>query len=485
MKHKLSLFGLLLLISLTAHSQSFLKTAEDTAFIMARVYYPQLQIKMSISFLTSDFSVAPKPFFGPGAVDSIASLIRKEPERADHYIALSSLYQDYNYLKKADSLKKISKDLYMKDMMRNPADTHAIRMLANIFLGNGDLQLAQAYYQELTKQVPLASVGWNGLALIHMSNYNMDPAMANLEKAIAVEPDNLENYCQMANLMMIKAIYDLNAYDSTVIDTLSYKGYVKTKFLEAALKKKPNDPSLEAMLDALHLTGIIYQAFLDNADKLNGHGDTVSFRLREDSKKEADMIAKRMEERTKKVFTDRDFPYSCLMLVAFLNNDPETALQWFDKGVRYSKRSQNLYENMTGICALALRKDCAYRLQLKLDSIHPSVANYLMTAYFYFLDGRFKEAQTWTSEVLLMEPNNFNANMGMAALMTRQQKFKEAVPYLDKASAADPKNPDVLMLTAILYLFDNSPLMAKTTFLGLAPSYPGVEVDEIIERFFK
>jgi tetratricopeptide (TPR) repeat protein len=452
---------------------------------MARVYYPQLQIKMSISFLTSDFSVAPKPFFGPGAVDSLSSLIRKEPERGDHYLMLSSLYQEYSYLKKADSLKKMSTDLFMKDMMRNPADTHAVRMLANIFLGNGDWQLAQAYYQELTKLAPNSSVGWNGLALISMGNYDMEPAMTNLEKAIAVEPNNLENYCQMANLMMVKAIYDLNAYDSTVVDTLSFSHFVNTSFLEDALKKRPGDPSLEAMLDALHLTGIIYQAFLDNADKLNGHGDSITFKLREKSKKEADLIAKRMEERTKKTFTDRDFPYSCLMLVAFLNNDPETALKWFEKGVRYSGRSQNLYENMTGICALTLRKDCAYHLQLKLDSIHPTVANYLMTAYFYYLDGRFKEAQTWTQEVLLDEPNNLFANLGMAAIKTRLYKFKEAVPYLDKASSLDAKNADVLMLTAVLYIFDNSPLMAKATLNGLAPSYPGVEVDELLDRFFK
>jgi tetratricopeptide (TPR) repeat protein len=379
MKKYLLLFALLLLTSRAGMCQDFLKTSEDTAFVMDRVYYPQLQIKMSISFLTEDFS---------------SSLIRKEPERADHYMALSALYRQLYRQREADSLGKITKDLFMKEMMRNPADTHAIRMMANIFMGEGDRQLAQAYFEEITKVAPLSSVGWNGLALIKMSYYEMDPAMGYLEKAIQLEPDNIENYCQMSNLMMFKAIYDLNTYDSTMVDSLSYKGFVNTLFLEKALLRKPGHPTLLAMLDALHLTGIIYQAFIDNADKLNGRGDTVSFRLREKSKQAADLIAKRMEERIKKGFTDREFPYSCLMLVAFLNNDPETALRWFNQGIGYNPRSQNLYENMTGICALTLRKDCAYRIQLQLDSIHPTVNNFLMTAYFYYLDRRFDTEST-------------------------------------------------------------------------------------------
>ncbi len=484
MRHKLIFLVLFIIASTAVFGQSIMKTAEDTTFVMNRVYYPQLQIKMSISFLTSDFSVAPKVVFKKTSEDSIRSLIRKEPTRADHFMALSSLLIQRYRTKEADSIKKITKDLYMNDMMRNPADTHAIRMLANIFLGEGEWQLAQAYFQEITRLAPLSSVGWNGLALISMANYDMDPAKSYLEKAILLEPDNVDNYCQMSNLIMIKAIYDLNKYDSTVVDTLSYKGFVNTSFLEEGLKKKPGNPTLLAMLDALHLTAIVYQAFLDNADKLDGHGDTVSFKLRPKSKEELNNIMMRMEERTKKVFTDREFPYSCLMLAAFLNNDPETALSWFNKGIRYNPSSQNLYENMTGICALTLRKDCAYHHQLELDSIHPTINNFLMTAYFYYLDAHFDEARVWTEKVIKMEPKNFYANLGMAALLTRQLKFKEALAFLEKAAAVDAQNSDVLMLTAVLYLFDNAPLMAKATFTSLAPSYPGYEVDEILKRFF-
>jgi Flp pilus assembly protein TadD len=72
----------------------------------------------------------------------------------------------------------------------------------------------------------------------------------------------------------------------------------------------------------------------------------------------------------------------------------------------------------------------------------------------------------------------------MAALLTRQYKFTESIAYLEKASAKEPNNPDVLMLTGVLYILDNAPQMARATFINLAPSYPGVEVDEILARFF-
>lgn len=484
MKKILSILTILLLTGNANFAQSVIKTAADTAFLMERVYYPQLQIRMSISFLTEDFSPAPKFHYTERSIDSIEKLVRQNPGKGDYYQSLSAAHYHFHNNDAADSLSKIARDLFMSDMMKNPADTHAIRMMGNILLGEGDSQLAEAYYQELVRLAPASPTGYNGLALVKMGNYQMEPAMEFLQKAMDAEPDNIETYCQMANLQMLKAIYDLNAIDSTVLDTLSYKSLVNTRFLQEVLKKYPENPTFSAMLDALYLTGMIYQAFIDNADKLNGHGDTLSWRLRENTKKDMLLIEKRMEAHAQKTFRDREFPYSCLMLISFLNNDPVKAQQWFEKGIVYSPRSQNMYENITGVCALSLHKDCAFTNQLKLDSIHPTVTNFLMTAYFYYLDKNFADAQTWTMKVLDTEPRNFYALMGMAAVKTQLQQFKEAAIYLEKAAKLDPKHTDVRFLNGILLLFENAPLLAKSLFTGLESDYPGMEAEEVMKRFF-
>jgi tetratricopeptide (TPR) repeat protein len=466
-------------------SQNILKTKEDTAFVMARTYYPQMQIKMSISFLNSDFVPGPKFSFGRNAEDSIKSLIKKEPLISDHFLALGDYYSRMHRQKQADSLYKITKDLCMNQMMLNPADTHAIRLMAGIFLGEGNFDLAEAYYQEFAKIAPSASAGWSGLALINMQKYEIDKAKTYIQKSIDTDPDNIDNYCQMANLMMLKAIFDMNSYDSITLDTLSYKSYVDTRFINTALKTLPGNPSLLAMKDALDLTGIIYQAFIDNSESLEGHGDSIRFHLRPVSAQAIEGIMSRMQALTNGVFKDKEFPYACLILAAFLKNDVPAAEEWFNKGIRYNPASQNLYENITGVCALNKVKENAYRHQLKLDSIHPVVNNFLMTAYFYFLDSRFDESKMWTEKVLQLEPGNFYANLGMATIYAHKFDFSAAARYLDKAAAVQKTDNDVQMLTAILYLFDQSPMMAKSVLQALQPSYPGPEVDEMLERFFK
>lgn len=479
---------IILLISyglLPCLSQNIIKTKEDTAFVMARTYYPQMQIKMSISFLNSDFVAGPKFTFGKNAEDSIKMLIKKEPARSDNFLALGDYYTRMHRDKQADSLYKITKDLCMNQMMINPADTHAIRQMAGIFLGEGNFELAEAYFQEFAKIAPSASAGWSGLALISMQKYEIDKAKTYIEKSIETDPANIDNYCQMANLMMLKTVFDLNTYDSITLDTLSYKSYVDTRFINTALKTLPGNPSLLAMKDALDLTGIIYQAFIDNSESLQGHGDTIRFHLRPESSRAIEGIISRMQVLTTGIFKDKEFPYACLILAAFLKNDVPTAEEWFNKGIRYNPASQNLYENITGVCALNKARECAYRHQLALDSIHPVVNNFLMTAYFYFLDSRFDESKMWTEKVLKIEPGNFYANLGMATIYAHKFDFSQAARYLDKAAAVQKTDNDVQMLMAVLYLFDQSPMMAKSVLLALQPSYPGPEVDEMLDRFFK
>lgn len=481
---------LILLISFALPFYSFaqtpIKTAEDTAFILDRVYYPQMQIKMSISIITSDFSTAPKKTAYLSEIDSLNKLIKKEPTKGDHYLALGGIYNEFHRTKEADSIRKIAKDLFIGDMMKNPADTHAIACMANIYLGELDWQLAYAYFSELTKQTPESSVGWNGLAMISMASYDFDIAITQMEKAINAEPDNIDNYCQMANIMMMKSVFDLNKLDSATMDTLTYKGIVNKNFIQKGLKLNPENETLKAILDAMLLTGIIYQAFIDNSEKFTGRGDTISFLLSSEINRAIDGIEKNMETRAAKTFCDREFPYTCLMLISFLRNDPDKAMNWFEKGIHFNPRSQTLYENMTGVCALMMRRDCAYRLQLKLDSIHPLVNNFLMTAYFYYLDKRFEQSKIWTQKVFTLDPENFNALMGMAALSTRELNFPTAATYLDKAAGIDKEHPDVQLLMGILYLFDNSPIMAKSIFTELLKNEQStIEVEELLERFCK
>jgi tetratricopeptide (TPR) repeat protein len=486
MKRFLIIALLQLCLLSSGFSQTLIKNASDTSFLLDRVYFPQLQIKLSISFVTSDFSVAPKKRISFSDIEANKKLIRGDPKNGDHYISLAEAYNEFNKTRKADSVKQVAKDIFVNNLIANAADTHAVRTLANIYLGEMQWDLARSFFQELTRTAPGSSAGWCGLALISMASYDFNEALKNMQKAIDAEPGNIDNYCQMANIIMMKSVIDLDSYDSLKMDTLTYRGIIDTKFIRDALKKKPGDPSLSAIQDALTLSGIIYETFIDNSESFTGKNDTVHFKVSPDCEKALSEIEKRMTTRIAGTFADREFPYTCLMLTEFLRNDPDKALTWFNKGVKYNPRSQSLYENMTGISAMNGRKDAAYKLQLRLDSIHPSADNFLMTGYFYYLDKNYYASQNWTEKVLAVEPTNFDAMMGMAALCIKQMKLSGAALFLDQAAGMDQEHPDVTLLTGIMYLLDNSPVLAKASFQELIKSGQNrIEAQQLIDRFLK
>jgi hypothetical protein len=84
-----------------------------------------------------------------------------------------------------------------------------------------------------------------------------------------------------------------------------------------------------------------------------------------------------------------------------------------------------------------------------------------------------------------LEPDNFYALIGMAAIHAKKMQFSGCASYLDKASGISPDDADAILLTGILFLFDNSPFMAKQTFNELLKT--GRNMDEakaFIARFF-
>jgi tetratricopeptide (TPR) repeat protein len=318
-----------------------------------------------------------------------------------------------------------------------------------------------------------------------MVGNDFEEAQKLMQKAIDAEPANFDNYCQMTNIMMMKSVSDLDYLDSAALDTLSYKNIINNSFIRKALADKPNDPSLQALSDALSLSAIIYQTFIDNADQFTGRGDTIRFTLSDECSKQLQEIEKRMIKNTEGTFKTKVFPYNCLMLTELMRNNPDKALSWFDKGVRYNPRSQNLYENITGICAISAKKPEAFRLQLKLDSIHPVFSNFFMTAYFYYLEKNFDEAEKWTRKALELEPRNFYPLMGLAALNARKMKFTDAALYLDRAAGISPDHPDVELLKGILYIFDNSPIQARSAFENIQKGPDAMnEVQELLDRFW-
>ncbi len=469
----------------TASGQNFLKTAEDTAFVLDHVYYPQMQLKLSVDFNTRDFSLSPARQTKYSDIDSLKKLIAAEPFKADHYMALNAAYGEFHRDKDADTALRKATDLYLADLMKNPADTHAVRALAGIYLRLMDWQLALAYHNELIRLAPASAAGYTGLAMISVMSYDYDEAVNLMQKAIELEPGSIDNYCQMANVMMMKSIFDLNTLDSAAVDSLSYRNIINTAFLKEAIRKHPENLSLQALYEALEFSGIMYQCFIDNADQFTGRGDTIRFVLSGEISEALVVTENKMKAYVQKDFKTKIFPYNVLMLIELLRNNTDGALQWFNKGIRFNKRSQNLYENIVGICAITAKKDEAFKLQLRLDSIHPVFNNYFMTAYFYYLEKNLEQAEKWTRLALEKEPRNFYPLMGMAAINARKMKFPDAAHYLDKAAGISPQHPDVKLLMGILYLFDNSPMMARSAFLEIQKSPDAMnEVQELLDRFW-
>lgn len=485
MKKLISVFISVFIVNIAFGQDYIVKTADDTAFLMEKIYFPEMQVTLTIPFLTTDFNPV-KRISKFSDIDSLKKLVVKEPLNADHYLNLNFIYNEFSMFKEADTARRKAIDLFMNNLGENPLDTHALNCMASIYLSEMELNLARAFYKELTVVAPEASIGWSGLAVIAMMNYDLESAVAYMDTAIIAEPDNLDNYCQMSNIIALKSIFDFNNYSDAVVDTITYKTIVNTRFIEKAMGKYPDNPAYVNIYHALHLTGLIYEIMLDNSEKISGHGDSIYFKLSPHCRTALDEISAHMSEQINGTYRNHEFPYICLMLSEFLKNNPDNAVDWFNKGIKYNERSKSMYETIIGICALARNNEPMFTFQLRLDSIHPSVHNFQMTSYFYFLDGNYEQARIWADKARLLNPQDFYTLMGLAAIAAKQNNFGISNTWANKATTYYPAHPDLVLLKGILSLFNNTPMMAKSYFDELIQLNQNFdEAESIIKRFYK
>lgn len=476
---------LVVFIALWADAQAVLKTAEDTAIALGYLRFPQMQASVVVPLVASDFSLVEQRKWRESDVDSLAKLIAKDPQNGDHYKALSDVYSYLLNEEMADSLLTKAADLFMDQMMINPADTHAVASLANIYFIEGKWSLVAAYYQELINLAPESSKGWRGLGTVKAFVGDLNGAIPDMEKAINLEPALFENYCELSNVLMMKSFVDASAADSAQLEKMTYRDIMNLGFLEEANRRNPQDSSIQALMNAMKLMGLVAITMMQNSDVYYSGADTMKLRIKPEVRKELDAMKEIMVAYANGSFRTKVFPYSCLMILGLINNDLEDARHWFEISMKYNPKNNVLYENMVGVYVFYQKKPPAIEIQKRLVDLYPNTRTMLILGYLYFRSDSLDSARYWVEKALKLDPFNPDLLLAMSAVAGSQLRLGEALDYTDKILKNDSQNIQAQLHMAIFGLFTQSIYSTKALLRKLSEEpYQMVEAEEMLQKFF-
>jgi predicted Zn-dependent protease len=86
--------------------------------------------------------------------------------------------------------------------------------------------------------------------------------------------------------------------------------------------------------------------------------------------------------------------------------------------------------------------------------------------------GRIDEARNCYEAALKVDPMDHNAVTGLGTILVHQKRYKEALPYAEKAVELNPEFPFVYMNLGHAYLYVNQPVKALAAFEEYARREP-------------
>ena len=452
---------------LNTSGQNLLKTRDDTAFVMQYIYYPQMQVQMSIFFDEADFS-AVRDVFTPARADSLNRVLNGTYQDARIYMQLSEVYSHLMLDREAFEARAKAKDLFLRQLQANPSDTGALANLARIFLANFDLKLARAYYQELVRIDSSSAEGWFGLGSLDLLEYKLDNAVKNMAEAIKIKPRSIAYHCQMANIQTYTGFYKIATLPDSVLEKMNYRDLMDYSYIQKAVKAFPADKPLMNIMQSLIMAGIMTEAFFDNPDLLNHTNDSVKFVLKPASRKDMVAVMEYMKKLLPGAYGKRVFPYKALMIGEFLENNPDAARRYFDEGIRINSNDRDLLSTMVGIYALNWRKKESAEMQHRYFDAYPTLSNAMVMAYLYYSIREDSLALIWTDKALQMDAGNARATAGKAAVLAQLFRVQEAAALSDLSMVREPGNREFLFLRGVIYILENRGVKGKAIFDELA-----------------
>lgn len=467
------------------HAQNLLQNAEDTAFLLENVYYPKMQVQMSIFFNASEYENQ-KNSQAPQNVDSLKNMLGKSGDDALLYRQISEIYTSQGNDTAAIRARKKARDLYLDRMMKNNTDTCAIRNIGDLFLADFDFSMAEAYYKELTRVDSTNPYGWYGLASVNLMNFRLEKAEAQMKKALGIDESNIAFYCQMANIQCYKAYYKLSALPDSVLTLMNFRDYLDYSFIDNAMKKYPANKTLQHIYHNLVIAGILTEAFYDNPGILDHSSKQLHFNLKPETEKNLKLSETYMKTLLNNASPKPAFAYKAMMIGAFLHGDTAAARSIFEEGIMANPANRELLSTMVGIYALYWMKNESLNIQLRYNEDYPSHENFLITAYLYYSIKSDSLARYWTDKALQLNAYSIKALNGMAAVNIQMMNIEQALQFANLALKYYPKDVEAMYLRGILYILEGNPLQAKNMFarLNFDPQYKA-KCQEISSRFLK
>ena len=317
----------------------------------------------------------------------------------------------------------------------DPTSLAWVDMKGKLAYAKGDYATAEAQFKTILQRVPRNFDAMYCLGCIEADKGNADEAMNWVNQAVGLFPAEPQVYLNRAHVQEMLGKYR-DASDTYLIAMSSTddNGESISRIVELADTHYDDVmASLRSATDDNPRVGIFYRVRSAIALKYNHYGQAL---------------------RDLKAITDNN-----LMEYSTIYNDEAKCLYQlgdYDQAYIYANKA------------------------VASDPINPD--GYVLRSQIERRQGKgnnFTTAINTLDQALVLDPNYAPALMEKARLMIEQKKYKEALPLLDKAVAAEPENAELLMLRGWLNKNHLKNAAAATTDFQQVLSLPDEDVTSL------
>ncbi len=321
----------------------------------------------------------------------------------------------------------------------------ALTYIGIIYDDRGEYDKAVDYYKRALKYNPEYTPAYRNLALTYRHAGNLEEAVKAIEKALDIDPENLNNMVLFGNLLFLQ-----NRYKDAA-----------AKY-EKALEFDKENPSALYNLALTRfklgdeITGIEYLKRAGTADRAGeiAHLSYAKLGVIFTERKDYEMAKKYLELAASLEPEDPVDRYN-LGIVYLKEGDLESAVKEFEKAEEFGREDAELLENL-GEAYYSLREYDksieAYNRLLNLNIRSTRIIS--RVAEINYKNGNLEKAYNLYKRITVLNPVSENARiayLNMGNILDDLQRYEEAIEAYENALSIDPKDVSTLYNLGIVY----------------------------------
>lgn len=457
---KTKLFILLFVLSLFSKLPS---VAQDTSEILNYVKFPEMEAQLTLTFSASDFVLDEKPQIKTlKEIDVLKKKIKGDAQDAEIYDQMNSIYSNFNRNEEAMQAYKKSKELFMQQLSAAPEDTAIIMKMGDLFYSNQQMNMALLYYNEIFKIDTTNTNLMDKIALANFFTGKADKAYQVINKAIALQPDDIGLYCSLTLMNLMERIRELSTMPDEEFEKVGFKDFFDYDYLIEGAKANPDDERFELFLNSLKLTAIMYKSIFDIAGQLEKGSPKVVFNPDDNVKAELKKIKKTLLR-----FTDVEnpiFAYKNLMIAEFLMGNLEPAITYFEKIKAINPYYSEAFNNMMAMYLMQEDYDNSIKVIKEIAQVKPSVNYYLLLSRLYYEKENYESAMEWALKAKELNQSVPDIFLGISAIFFKQHQFDEACGLTYDLVKYLPNEPMVIYHLGVCELLQGNKSKAHEYF---------------------